>query len=357
MTQGGFFHIVGKVEGVYDFDVHRTVKNYVRLMVPLEHRDKVRFGSVHNIHLKLVEEVILNEAQRKILAQFPSLQYRPLMYRLQHAKNEGRRGTESPLSGLGETANLKKISESSVVDRLENIGATFVLKARLHSRRDNRRYFSLPNAAFEHQTGLKLEEMRDYSIKGEFEGLGEFRKILERCAARQDVPIYVSSKLSKRLEIGREYVIRIDSIEKMARPVPWEGIKLAELFPWSWKEVASWVDTEGAVCCRSEKGGSYQILISQKEKKVLAEIAYFLNQQEIRSSLLLTKSTGVYNLHINGAETVARVIKEIEPYIRTENKILQISKFKQSICRPRNHLWPSIKNAREVLGLTNSSLG
>lgn len=155
--------------------------------------------------------------------------------------------------------------------------------------------------------------------------------------------------------VGQAYVVDVDSIEKLVRPKPWEGIKLEELGPWSWREVASWVDTEGAICCRNEKGGNYQIIISQKEKTVLAEIAYFLDQQGLKSSLNLTKNTGVYNLHILGAEIEARVIKEIEPFLRTENKRIQISEFKKKICEPRKLLWPSIRNAREILGLTNKS--
>lgn len=354
LNKGGFYHVVGNIEGVCDFDVHRIIKTHFRIMTPLEHRDKVEFGKVYNVHIKSIEEMRLNEKQREIVANSVGVQYRPLMYRLQRA-DENPKKTELHLSRTERIVSPRKDYEIRIVERLENIGAMFRLKAHLHTRRDDRRYFTLPNTAFEQKIGLKLEEMRDYVIKGEIQGVGEFRKILERCAARQDVPIYVPSKLSRSIEVGREYVVKIDLIEKLQRPKPWEGIKLDEMRPWSWKEVASWVDTEGAVCCPTEKGSNYQILISQKEKQVLAEIAYFLNQQGLRSSLKLARATGVYNLHILGAEIEARVIKEIEPFIRTENKITQISEFKKSICRPRKTLWPSIKNAREILGLTDKS--
>ncbi len=88
---------------------------------------------------------------------------------------------------------------------------------------------------------------------------------------------------------------------------------------------------------------------------MLTEIASFLDQQGLHSSLLLSKAIGVYNLHITGAGIEARVIKEIEPFIRTENKMDQISEFKKSICKPRKTLWPSIRNAREILGLTDKA--
>jgi len=351
LTSGGFYHIVGSIEGAFDFDIHRVVKSYVRMVTPLEHRDKVEFGKVYNVLIKSVEEVQLNEKQREILANSIGLQYRPLMYRLQHANEPGTR-RELPTSIAQKVIDYKENGET-VLQRLDNIGAAFVLKARLHTRTDNRRYFTLPNAAFEQQTGLIVEEMRDYLIEGEIQGVGAFRKMLKRCAARQDIPLYCPANLSKNIEVGREYVVRIDSVEKRARPIPWEGIKLEGPEPWSWKEVASWVDTEGAICARSEKGGNYQILISQKEKKVLAEIAHFLSQHGIRFTLDLTKSTGVYNLRILGADNVAKVIKEIEPFVRTENKIAQISEFEKSICKPRKRLWSSIRDAREILGLTN----
>ena len=88
---------------------------------------------------------------------------------------------------------------------------------------------------------------------------------------------------------------------------------------------------------------------------MLAEIALFLDAHGVSSSLLMDKTTGVYNLHVFGAGIVARVIKEIEPFIRTENKIAQISEFKKSICRQRKKLWPSIREARDVLGLTDKA--
>ncbi len=141
-----------------------------------------------------------------LLAKSPTLQYRPLMYRLEHAK--GNQTKAESISGRSTgIANDSRLDGPRVVQRLENIGATFTLRAHLHTRMDNRRYFTLPNAAFEAKTGLKLEEMKDYVIKGEIHGAGEFRKVLLRCAARQDVPIYCSSKLSRNIEVGKEYVV------------------------------------------------------------------------------------------------------------------------------------------------------
>jgi len=350
---GGFYHVVGSIETAFDFDIHRVIKTHLRVATPLEYRDNVEFGRVYKFRLRLIEEVILNEKQREIVANSVGVQYRPLMYRLSHAKDVG--------TGTVSVGTLKPISEFNSRGRLaapvtlEDIGAIIPAKAFLHDKKGDRKYVRLSNRDFEQKTGLELEEMRDYVIRGMVDGVGPFKKVLERCAARQDVPIYLSSELSKKMTVGADYLIRIDSIEKLGlRPQSWQGLQLNELRPWSWKEVGSWVDTEGAVCSKTNKGtGNYQVIISQKEKRVLAEIAYFLNQQGLRSYISLTKSTGVYALHVGGAEAVARVIREIEPYIRTENKIHQISVFKESICWPRKRLWPSISKAREILGLVN----
>jgi hypothetical protein len=71
--------------------------------------------------------------------------------------------------------------------------------------------------------------------------------------------------------------------------------------------------------------------------------------------LRLSKDTGVYNLHVGGAAAAAMVVREIEPFMRTENKAAQISGFKESVCRPRKHLSPSIRTTMEILGLVNRS--
>jgi hypothetical protein len=266
--------VVGSIEGVYDFDVHRTTKSYVRLVVPLEYRDKVAFGKVHRFQLKSIEEIQLNERQREIAAHSVGLQYRPLMYRLKRAKEDQGRCETATTDALGiDNVNDTK---APAIECWENVGALFTVTARLHTKVGDRRYFRLPDAAFERETGLGLEKMNDYVTRGEVEGVGEFKKVLERYAARQDIPIYLSPELSKSVEVGKEYVVGVDKIERTARrPSPWEGIRIEGAKPWSWEEVGSWVDTEGAICSRKEKTDNYQILISQKERNVLAEIAQF----------------------------------------------------------------------------------
>jgi len=100
LTPGGFYHIVGTIEGAFDFDIHRVVKNYVRMVTPLEHRDEVEFGKVYKILIRSIEEVPLNQEQREIVAKAVGVQYRPLMWRLEHAKSGPAPAQRYPLNPL-----------------------------------------------------------------------------------------------------------------------------------------------------------------------------------------------------------------------------------------------------------------
>ena len=48
------------------------------------------------------------------------------------------------------------------------------------------------------------------------------------------------------------------------------------------------------------------------------------------------------------------MIKNIEPFIRTVRKKEEIANFKESIARPRRTLWPTVRIARKILGLTEN---
>lgn len=67
--------------------------------------------------------------------------------------------------------------------------------------------------------------------------------------------------------------------------------------------------------------------------------------------MLLDKSMGAYHAHLHRVEDVATVVKNIEPYIRTENKREQIREFKDSLSKPRKRLHGGIMKARKILGL------
>jgi hypothetical protein len=341
MTRGGFFHIVGSVEGVYDFDVHRTVKNYARLMVPLEHRDKVRFGSIYTVHLKLVEEVHLNDRQREILAKSPSLQYRPLMYRLEHAKNFGdpSRGDPPKESSVRQEVN----SNRPKTERHDGLAARFRPVVRLHSGRNPRLYFRIDMSSFKQKTGIEIEEGGFYRMGLSIEGVWNFKRILRSMAARQDIAVYVPPRLEATVEVGKKCNVVVDWIEKLPRPNDWRTTGEIDVSSWSWKEIASWTDTEGAI-------GTY-LSIGQKDQRVIREICAFFDREGIPPSMRLDEHTGVYYAVVSRIEDVARVVKNIEPFIRTANKAMEIDGFKAYLVKPRKRLNISIIRARKILGV------
>jgi len=67
MDDNKLYEIKGTVEGVYDFEIVRTARDYVRLYVPIEYHDRIQLGKVYNIGITSMKEVPITEAQRRIL--------------------------------------------------------------------------------------------------------------------------------------------------------------------------------------------------------------------------------------------------------------------------------------------------
>ncbi|OLC83084.1 MAG: hypothetical protein AUJ08_05840 [Thaumarchaeota archaeon 13_1_40CM_3_50_5] len=276
------------------------------------------------------------------------------MYKINHATAEGDRGRATTTVDKGKESQIRR-PESILPEKIENINASFISEARLHKWNGPRCQFNINGPEFERKTGVTVEEMRDYVLKGNIDGVGEFQKTLHRCAAGQHIPIYVPAKLQDKVEPGRMYQITIDSIEKLPpRKKPWEGSEEADSIQWTWREVASWVDTEGWIGGNPKRGGYHEVYVCQKERKMLEGLGRFLESEGLNPKLILNRHDGVYRLHVSGAEQSARVIKNIEPFIRTVRKKEEIANFKESIVRPRKSLWPSIRIAREILGLTEN---
>jgi hypothetical protein len=91
--------------------------------------------------------------------------------------------------------------------------------------------------------------------------------------------------------------------------------------------------------------------VAQKEKAMLETLGAFFEKEGFVPKLRLNKADGVYQLHVDGAEQAARVIRNIEPFIRTVHRKEQIALFKESLRRKRKLLRPEIRNARKTLGL------
>jgi hypothetical protein len=115
------------------------------------------------------------------------------------------------------------------------------------------------------------------------------------------------------------------------------------------KEIASWSDTEGTLGSIGNIGGRHYLAIGQKDKKVIQEICTFLEREGVKPSMRLDEHTGVYYAIVNRADHIAMIIKNIEPFIRTDNKKMEIADFKQHIARPRKKLQRSIIEARRIL--------
>ncbi len=69
----------------------------------------------------------------------------------------------------------------------------------------------------------------------------------------------------------------------------------------------------------------------------------------------LDKKTGAYYAFVQRTDHMAQVIKNVEPFIKTENKKRQIEAFKENLSRHRLHLEQNIVQAREILGLGRRS--
>ena len=342
LKTGGLYHITGVVEGAFDFDIHRVVKNYIRMVTPLEYRDKVEFGRVYDVCIKSIEEVQLNEKQREIVSSMVGIQYRPLMYRLERAKPTVGRPHEPVVESSGASLN-KASSGSSKSYNLDGLDSTFDPVVRLQSGRDPRLYFRIHMSAFCKKTGIRIEEGGFYRIGIRIEGVGSFQKTLRSVAARQDIPFYVPAQLRDKLVVGRVCKVHIESFEELPRPNDWRTGQTIDASTWTWREIASWTDTEGAI--------RTYLSIGQKDQRVIREICAFFDKNGIQAIMRLDRHTGVYYAIVTRMDEVAKAIVNIEPFIRTANKKVEIQHFTDYIAKPRRRLKTSIVLARKILAI------
>ncbi|HEV2389092.1 MAG TPA: hypothetical protein VGS04_00045, partial [Nitrososphaerales archaeon] len=245
----------------------------------------------------------------------------------------------------------KKLHQLEKAECVDNIAATFLAVSRFQGKdkanHEDRFYFRIDNSEYKQKTGMAIEEGATYKIKGEIEGVGQFEKKLRSVAAGQDMPIYVPRELNSKIELGKQYKITIDSIERIPSVRDsWEKLERPSN-EWTWKEIASWIDTEGRI--NTESG--YYADIAQKDKRVIQEICGFYDDHGLHPMMILNKSVGGWHAQLHRVDDVATVIKNIEPYIRTENKKEQIQQFKESLSAPRKKLHGGIRKARKVPGV------
>jgi hypothetical protein len=316
-------------------------------MVPLEVRDRAQFGKVYKLSIRLIEEVLLNERQREILASAGSLQYRPLMYRISKlskdaAPSERRPNDTSDFTHAQSPAGPKLSEPVTLHD-------PFCVIIRLQSGRDPRLYFRIGSEEFQAQTGVTIEEGGYYKARVRIDGIGGFEKTLRSLAARQDIPFYVPTQLSNRLHVGDKVDVIVESMEKILRNSDWDTKQAIDIGDWTWRDIAAWIDTEGTI--HASQLGSRYLRIGQKEKKIIQQICAFLHRHGILCSIILDMHTGVYYVSLDRTEHIAMVIKNVEPHIRTEKKMRDIAAFKKYLALPRKRLHASVLEARKILGI------
>jgi len=347
MKEEKFYLIRGSVGGKYDFEMYRTIDRYVRHSVPVECQHLIRERKVYDIGITCVEELPLTEAQRSLVLDWRrrTVPWNTIAYRVFHMEPEQPAHPIQPvrdsLTDARKPRTLKKL------ERVDRIGVIFVLASHIHrggwGKAKDRFYFLIQNSEYRRKTGMVIEEGATYKIRGEIRGVGLFEKKLRCAAAMQDVPIFVPYELKHKVELGKEYEIAIDSIERIPSVRDsWERRDNPSL-PWTWKEIASWIDTEGRISGYAD--------IAQKDKKVIEEICTFYENHGLHPNMLLQKEVGCYHASLHKIDDVATVVKNIEPYIRTENKKEQIAQFKERLKAPRKRLYSAIINARRILGL------
>ena len=332
--------------------MYGTVDGYVRHSVPVEHHHQIQGGKTYDIGITSVEEVPLTKAQSKLVSEWRDrgVPWNRIAYRINDMQPEQAEGQIQPAKNSSEDGK-KKLHQLEMLERVDNIAATFVAMSRFQGKdkvsREDRFYFRIGNSEYRQKTGMAIEEGATYKIKGEIEGVGRFEKKLRSVAAGQNMPIYVPRELNSKVELGKRYRITINSVERIPSiRDSWEKLERPSN-EWTWKEIASWIDTEGRVNAE----GGYYADIAQKDKRVIQEICGFYDDHGLRPMMILDKSMGGWHAHLHRVDDVATVIKNIEPYIRTENKKEQIRQFKESVSKPREKLHGGIRNARKILGL------
>ena len=106
-----------------------------------------------------------------------------------------------------------------------------------------------------------------------------------------------------------------------------------------WKLFGAWLDTEGSISSiitrmkKSNRTGlkrAHELAVYQDEKEVLELLRDFLIRSGIpRPYLYRNQKTGVWALKIYRPEDIERIIYNVEPFILTQKKKLQIEKFRR----------------------------
>ena len=106
-----------------------------------------------------------------------------------------------------------------------------------------------------------------------------------------------------------------------------------------WKMFGVWLDTEGSlssVITRMRKGNrvgqrrDYELAVYQDEREVMESLRDFLIKSGISHPYIYQdRRTGVWALKVYRIKDIERIIQEVEPYLLTLKKRLQVEKFRR----------------------------
>jgi hypothetical protein len=217
--------------------------------------------------------------------------------------------------------------------------------------------FDFWRPTFEAKAGFHFEIGPTYIIRGKVVGICDFEVEHEQTESNQHVQIEVLARFRNGFRHGETYEIRISSISKLEVVLSEQEGRLGAI--WDWVQVAAWIDTEGYFQADASTS-AYRVGIQQKEKLPLMGICAFLRRRGLNAPWppLRARTRGSLPRLVTdspsstwGAEGLAKIIRNTEPYIKTQNKRNQIARCKKELAKPRKRLEEKVIRARLLLGI------
>ncbi len=334
MELGKIYELTGQIDGICDFHTFRagTTAETLLLYVPREHQSLVVPHQLYQI-------------------RFNSVAQKQLSPELMEVVKRTRIGMN-----WGVLARMLAPTTSNPTGPFRGPAS---LVGRVYEIRGNptRFRFDFWRPTFEAKMGLHFEAGLTHLIRGTIVGICDFGVEHEQTEANQHVQIEVPEKWRGAFRHGETYEIRIESVARKEITLSEQEIRLGEI--WDWEMVAAWIDTEGCYIADASTS-TYTVRIYQKEALPLSGICAFLRAHGVECTVTSTlaenprdscKKSHIYELVTWGAEGLARVIRNTEPYIRTQNKRNQIIQCKEELARPRKRLEEKVVRARLLLGI------
>lgn len=308
---GKTYRIRGAVMDSWRFDVERTISHdrYVDIYVPTRSQKFFKRDQEYRVNISSIELISTSsDSPGKLLPNF------------------------SP--GLG-----------SIWSRDFGAQAPLHLLSAQQQRDGKAISFALNKSWLEKRTKIHFEPGRSYRIFGTIGGLASFDRVLHERGYGEVCHVSVARRDAAHFGSGERFDVQVDSVEEV-RTTEEPNREIDEF--WEWRTVAAWTDTEG----QYQSGKSrFRAVISQDEPEPLEGIRSFLLREDI-PSVVYNMGNGHYQLRtLGGMESLAKFVLSTEPFIRTQNKMEQIERFKEMIRSHQKYENVHKRNARRILGL------